>query len=123
MNMDDKYWCEACETKVDAMKGFYTCNDCGVVLHISCLIGDFSYIMPGSFIYVASAAGSYSKYIQQRSLTLTSSNEEVVSNTSICRPRCAACNSRRKLPFVLKVSNDGVVVYICSLECYGHFLE
>ena len=44
MIMDEKYWCEACETKVDPKEGFYTCNDCGVVLHISCLFGDFSYI-------------------------------------------------------------------------------
>ncbi|KAL0709725.1 hypothetical protein Bca4012_016703 [Brassica carinata] len=46
MNVDETYWCEACETKVDSKRGFYACNDCGVVLHISCVFGDFSYVMP-----------------------------------------------------------------------------
>ncbi|KAF8079729.1 hypothetical protein N665_1004s0013 [Sinapis alba] len=101
MNVDEKYWCEACETKVDPKRGFYACKDCGVVLHISCLFGDVSYLMPGS---------------------LLSTNEEVVSNTSICRPVCYVCSSRCKLSSVLKVSKGEDVVYMCSPECrYYHF--
>ncbi|KAF8079725.1 hypothetical protein N665_1004s0009 [Sinapis alba] len=102
MNVDEKYWCEACETKVDPKEGFYACNDCGVVLHISCLFGDFSYVMPSS---------------------MKSSHEEVVSNNSICRPLCAVCNFRCKLPSVLKVSKDGDFVYFCSLKCRHSFGE
>ncbi|KAJ4888933.1 Cysteine/Histidine-rich C1 domain family protein [Raphanus sativus] len=118
MNVDEKYWCEACETKVDSKRGFYTCNDCGVILHISCALGDFSYIMPGSFISVNFDFG----YIYIREGSMTSSNEEVVSNTSICRPLCAVCNSRCKLPSVLKLSKSGgVVLYFCSLTCREHF--
>ncbi|KAF8079727.1 hypothetical protein N665_1004s0011 [Sinapis alba] len=81
MNVDEKHWCEACETKVDPKRGFYTCHDCGVVLHISCLVGDFSYVMLGSLLSI---------------------KDEVVTNTSICRPVCYACNSRCKLSSVLK---------------------
>ncbi|KAJ4868838.1 Cysteine/Histidine-rich C1 domain family protein [Raphanus sativus] len=114
---DEKYWCESCETKVDPKEGFYACNDCGVVLHISCVLGDFSYIMPGSFVSVDFTTPGY-VYISEGSMT--SSDEEVVSNTSICRPFCAACNSRCKLPSVLKVSKDGVVVCFCSLKCRYH---
>ncbi|KAF8079723.1 hypothetical protein N665_1004s0007 [Sinapis alba] len=98
MNVDEKYWCESCETKVDPKRGFYTCNDCGVVLHISCVFGDFSYIMPGSFIYVV--FGLKDVYIWEG--YMKSSKEEVVSNNSICRPLCVVCNSRCKLPSVLK---------------------
>ncbi|CAH8389260.1 unnamed protein product [Eruca vesicaria subsp. sativa] len=57
MNVDEKYWCESCETKVNP-KG--------------------------------------------RDGYMTSSNYEVVSNNSICRPVCYGCNSRCKLPSVLK---------------------
>ncbi|KAF8079728.1 hypothetical protein N665_1004s0012 [Sinapis alba] len=117
MNVDETYWCESCETKVDAKEGFYTCNDCGVVLHISCVFGDFSYIMPASFIYVAFRVED----VHIRECYMTSSNEQVVSNNSICRPLCAVCNSRCKLPSVLKVSKGELVVYFCSLKCRYHF--
>ncbi|CAH8277284.1 unnamed protein product [Arabidopsis lyrata] len=95
MNVNGEYWCEACETKVNSKEWFYTCNDCGTTLHISCVVGDFSYIKPGS----------------------TFTNTEVVSNTSICRPFCFVCNARCKLPSILKFSKAGVDVYICSFKC------
>lgn len=118
MNVDEKYWCEACEKKVEPKEGFYTCNDCGVVLHISCLFGDFSYMMPGSFISVDSEYGVYA-FINHGSVTR--SNDEVVSNTSTSRPICYVCNTRCKLPSVLKVSRNEDVVFICSLKCRRHF--
>jgi len=95
MNVDGEYWCEACETKVNSKEWFYTCNDCGTTLHISCVVGDFSYIKHGSHLM----------------------NTKVVSNTSICRPFCFVCNSRCKLPSILKLSKGGVNVYICSFKC------
>ncbi|KAF2534551.1 hypothetical protein F2Q70_00029134 [Brassica cretica] len=61
--------------------------------------------MPGSFVYVAFGLGN--EYIRESSMTR--SNEEVVSNNSICRPLCAVCNSRCKLPSVLKVSKGELV--------------
>ncbi|CAH2036112.1 unnamed protein product [Thlaspi arvense] len=33
------YWCEICESNIDATKWFYTCNCCGVTLHLRCLLG------------------------------------------------------------------------------------
>ncbi|CAN6869408.1 unnamed protein product [Brassica oleracea] len=64
MNVDEKYWCEACETKLDPKGGFYTCKDCGVILHISCVFRDFSYIMPGCGLFIDRGS-------------VTGSNEEV----------------------------------------------
>ncbi|KAG7635867.1 DC1 [Arabidopsis thaliana x Arabidopsis arenosa] len=96
-NVSGDYWCEACETKVNPKEWFYTCNDCGTILHISCIVGDFSYIMPGSHI--------------------TTWRASVVSNTSICRPVCYMCNSRCKLPTVLKLYDTEVDVYLCSFKC------
>ncbi|XP_010490306.1 PREDICTED: uncharacterized protein LOC104768064 [Camelina sativa] len=98
-SVDGKYWCEACETEVDPKKWFYTCSDCGVILHISCVGGgDFTYIRPSSVIpYEA----------------------EYVSNTSICRPVCTVCNTRCKLSTILKVSKTKVVVYVCSFKCFA----
>ncbi|XP_010495934.1 PREDICTED: uncharacterized protein LOC104773079 [Camelina sativa] len=97
-SVDDEYWCEACEAKVNPGKWFYTCDDCGITLHISCVIGSYSYTIPG---------------------TLRFSKGEIVSNNSICRALCSVCNSRCKLPFILKLpkAEDGVDLYFCSLEC------
>lgn len=69
MNVDEKYWCEACETKLDPKRGFYTCNDCEVILHISCLFGDFSYIMPGSSVNIAHNYEDQHAYINKGSET------------------------------------------------------
>ncbi|CAN7025865.1 unnamed protein product [Brassica oleracea var. botrytis] len=99
-----EYWCEACETKVNPKKWYYTCNECGVVLHISCVVGDFSYITP------------------VRAGSLTRSNKEVVPNTCVCRKICSTCNSRCKLPSVLKVSKPGVDSYYCSNSCDTSYL-
>ncbi|CAA7040287.1 unnamed protein product [Microthlaspi erraticum] len=103
-NVDGEYWCEACETKVNPKKWFYTCDECGVVLHISCVVGDFSYIMPA------------------REGSITWSNKQVVPNTSICRILCSTCKSRCNLSSVLKVSKAGVDSYFCSSSCDTSYL-
>lgn len=41
---DPQYWCEICETKLDATKWFYTCNSCSVTPHVTCLLGDRVYM-------------------------------------------------------------------------------
>jgi len=96
MGVDGKYWCEACETKLNPEKWFYTCNECGITLHISCVIDTYAYCMPG---------------------TLRWSKGTFVSNRSICRPLCCVCNSRCKLPFIRTLPEDGADLYFCSLEC------
>ncbi|KAL1208345.1 Protein VACUOLELESS GAMETOPHYTES [Cardamine amara subsp. amara] len=95
------YWCEACETKLDPRKWFYTCKDCGVTLHSSCVVGDISYIMP------CSVEGSPYWY-----------KGEVVSNNSICRPICYKCNSRCKLPSIFQ---DSMAGFFCSLGCHHDY--
>ncbi|RID52645.1 hypothetical protein BRARA_G00097 [Brassica rapa] len=79
-------------------KWFYTCNDCGVLLHISCAVGSFTYMMPGPCL-------KYDKH------------GEVVSNTSVCRAVCTRCNIRCILPSIFKGYKDGVVEYFCSAKC------
>ncbi|CAA7040289.1 unnamed protein product [Microthlaspi erraticum] len=98
-SVDGEYWCEACETKVDPERGFYTCNDCGVFLHVSCVVGVFSYIIPGSSVSCCAVRVRDVTHIELRPVE-TRSNEEVVSNTSLCRPLCFVCNSRYKLPLL-----------------------
>ncbi|KAL9299978.1 putative chromatin regulator PHD family [Arabidopsis thaliana] len=95
MGVAGKYWCEACETTVNPEKWFYTCNECGITLHISCVIDTYAYSMPGALTWI----GTF------------------VSNHSICRPLCCVCNSRCKLPFVRTLPEDGADLYFCSLEC------
>ncbi|KAL1208344.1 Protein VACUOLELESS GAMETOPHYTES [Cardamine amara subsp. amara] len=104
-SVNGDYWCEACETKVNPEEWFYTCDDCGVILHISCVLGDFSYIMPGTCSKSFLAAA------------------EVVPNTSICRPFCSECNSQCKLPSILQVSDARDVYYVCSFECISSFVR
>ncbi|KAG7584418.1 Zinc finger PHD-type [Arabidopsis suecica] len=100
-SVDGEYWCEACEKKVNPKKWFYTCNDCGVTLHISCVVGDFSYAMP---------------------VSVRSSDAKVVFNASICRPLCIMCTSRCMPPSILQVTKAGVTVYFCSSKCLLNFM-
>ncbi|XP_056844564.1 uncharacterized protein LOC108820157 isoform X2 [Raphanus sativus] len=90
-SVDGKYWCEACETKLNPEEWFYTCNECGVVLHISCTLGEFTYTTPGS--------------------------GGVVPNTSVSRPICTRCSKRCIFPSIIKSSEDGFVKYLCSRMC------
>ncbi|XP_010412601.1 PREDICTED: uncharacterized protein LOC104698924 [Camelina sativa] len=92
---DGQLWCEACETKINPKEWSYACNLCGITLHVSCVVGDFSYHIPGHI-----SLDDFSKGV-------------VVPNTSICRPHCFRCSSRCKLPYILQV--DGR--YFCSIIC------
>ncbi|KAL0885504.1 hypothetical protein Bca101_009487 [Brassica carinata] len=156
-SVDGKYWCEVCETEVNPTNWVYMCNDCGVVLHVSCVVGDYTYLMPITSSVLTSydevgiviILGEESEEVdsvnssgeeeaeemdsatssgeEENSVTrLREGGEEVVSNTSICRPLCCVCNSRCKLPFVLKSSRTGVELHNCSLECrnqWQHYLR
>ncbi|KAF3590381.1 hypothetical protein DY000_02025453 [Brassica cretica] len=39
-----KYWCDICESETNPKTWFYTCYDCGVTLHVFCVLGDISSI-------------------------------------------------------------------------------
>lgn len=97
-NATGKYWCDICETETDPSKWFYTCSDCGVTVHIECVLGDFSHLMPGRIII-------YNKV-----------KVEVVPNNHSCRPLCAKCHLRCRAPFILKLC-DPFTGYICSDLC------
>ena len=109
-NVDGEYWCDVCEKRVDAKTWFYTCDACGVTLHVSCVVGDFSYHMPGPLSTVVSEY----KMVPPAVVSLY----KVVPNTSICRPLCSRCHTRCKLPCILETSEDGVNVYFCSNDCH-----
>jgi len=46
----DKYWCDICERETNPKTWFYTCKDCGVTLHVFCVVGDIRYAQPGGKI-------------------------------------------------------------------------
>ncbi|KAJ0232639.1 hypothetical protein HA466_0288800 [Hirschfeldia incana] len=102
-NVNGEYWCEACEAKLDPKEWFYTCNDCGITLHVPCVVGDFSYIKHGIEV----------TYEEEGCFVEACS----ASNTSICRPFCVGCASRCMLPSILKISMSGGFVYLCSIKC------
>lgn len=75
-----KYWCDICETETNPKTWFYTCYDCGVTLHVFCVLGDIRYAKPGGKI--------------------EGDLELMVNNTS-SRPLCNRCHCRCAAPFFL----------------------
>ncbi|RID44925.1 hypothetical protein BRARA_I01688 [Brassica rapa] len=94
-----KYWCDICEGETNPKDWFYTCSHSGVTLHVQCVLGDFSFLMPRRMI-------KYRRYCKF----------EVVPNDHCSRPFCACCQSRCIGPFFLKISNPEII-YICSEGC------
>lgn len=45
-----KYWCDICERETNPQSWFYTCEHCGVTLHVLCVLGDLRYASPGGTI-------------------------------------------------------------------------
>ncbi|CAH8352541.1 unnamed protein product [Eruca vesicaria subsp. sativa] len=68
-----KYWCDICEKEINPKNWFYTCKDQQASLHIRCVRGDFSGLMPRSI--VKWRGKSY----------------EVMLNNSVTRPFCSYC--------------------------------
>ncbi|EOA12671.1 hypothetical protein CARUB_v10027809mg [Capsella rubella] len=99
-----KYWCDICEKETDPKTWFYTCKDCGVTLHINCVLGDFRGLEPKR------------RFITKRETKTTP--YEAVRNNSMSRPLCSRCKSRCIFPTILKtdfyVDSD---IYCCSITC------
>ncbi|CAH8361100.1 unnamed protein product [Eruca vesicaria subsp. sativa] len=95
-----KYWCDICEGKTNPKEWFYTCSHSGVTLHVQCVFGDFSFLMPRRLM----ESSRYCKF-------------EVVPNNHCFRPFCACCQSRCRGPFFLKFSYPEIR-YICSEGCF-----
>ncbi|KAL9830300.1 putative chromatin regulator PHD family [Arabidopsis thaliana] len=88
-----KYWCDICERETNPKTWFYTCKDCGVTLHVFCVVGDVRYAKPGAMI----------KYYI-----------ELLSNNSSSRPLCHRCHCRCLGPFILRKRKQ----QYCSYYCY-----
>ncbi|KAL0658108.1 hypothetical protein Bca4012_078693 [Brassica carinata] len=93
-NASGKYWCDICERETDPETWFYTCNDCGVTLHVFCVVGDLRYAKPGGKV--------------GRSV-------ELMPNKRSSRPLCNNCHCRCPGPFILE---DYDSVFLCSYYCF-----
>ncbi|ESQ43502.1 hypothetical protein EUTSA_v10012912mg [Eutrema salsugineum] len=100
-----KYWCDICEEETDSKKWFYTCADCGVTLHIKCVLGDFLNLMPGTIF-------------EERRYSMI-----VVVNDRSFRPFCGHCKMRCKCTIIVKVRSP-FNVFMCSYDClYTYLIE
>ncbi|CAH8360807.1 unnamed protein product [Eruca vesicaria subsp. sativa] len=100
-----KYWCDICEGETNPKYWFYTCSHSGVTLHVQCVLGDFSFLMPRRIM----------QYFGDWKI-------EVVPNNHCSRPFCACCQYRCIGPFFLKISNPEII-YICSRKCFRRQLS
>ncbi|XP_024006869.1 uncharacterized protein LOC18012767 [Eutrema salsugineum] len=89
-----KYWCDICEREINPETWFYTCHDCGVTLHVYCVLGNVRYAKPGEKI-----AGDV----------------ELMFNTST-RPLCNNCHCRCAAPFFLIKEKEIFCSYFCLLR-------
>ncbi|KAG7598927.1 DC1 [Arabidopsis suecica] len=87
------HWCTVCEAKINLKKWFYVCEECGIVGHIDCVIGEFSNMKP----ILCSTAKDYG----------------VVRNSGVTRPHCRSCSRRCLLPFIYRI----YAYYFCSFGC------
>ncbi|CAA7055225.1 unnamed protein product [Microthlaspi erraticum] len=88
-------WCDICEGKTDPSVWFYGCDDCGVTLHIKCVIGDMYYLKPWDTLFDAI----------------------VLPNNGMCRPFCLVCDNRCMFPSLFVESRGPSLRYACSMEC------
>ncbi|XP_019089941.1 PREDICTED: uncharacterized protein LOC104734155 [Camelina sativa] len=98
---DELYGCEICEEDIDPRKGLYSCNECGVTLHIDCLLGRDPYMKAG----------------QTRTVNWDKTTVHVLPNTYSTRPICKTC--RRRCPYKIKIVVSSQVDHpFCSFDCY-----
>ncbi|XP_019100184.1 PREDICTED: uncharacterized protein LOC104783838 [Camelina sativa] len=116
--VNGEYWCDVCEEKVYPKKWFYTCDICGVTLHVLCVVRNFSLHQPEPLL---PRPLDRPRRRQPPPLPGEIRPFEVIPNTSICRPHCSKCHSRCTLPFLQKFSKDGVHFKFCSTKCFISF--
>ncbi|KAL1211176.1 hypothetical protein V5N11_022773 [Cardamine amara subsp. amara] len=105
-DVSGKYWCDICEKETDPQTWFYTCKDCGVTLHIDCVLGDFRGLESGRNV-----TNTGMPYLQGVS-------SWAVRNNSMSRPICNRCKSRCLVPKILEVIGRGRPdKYYCSFNC------
>lgn len=92
-----QYWCEVCESKLDASEWFYTCDSCRVTLYVTCLLGRDMYMKPQHFFGSQGSGGVH----------------EIALNDGNTRPFCYQCHKRCTDTLVFKYRNN----YFCHLNC------
>ncbi|ESQ39767.1 hypothetical protein EUTSA_v10001211mg [Eutrema salsugineum] len=81
-----QYWCEVCETKLDAKEWFYKCdNYCNVTVHISCLLGEERFMKPLPFPRLDCGVS-------------------ILRTSTSTREICRKCDRRSTEPFIYKNS-------------------
>ncbi|CAN8272238.1 unnamed protein product [Cochlearia groenlandica] len=92
-NASGDLWCDICETKTDPSVWYYTCDECGVTLHIDCVLGDLYYLKRGHIF----------------------SDLEIIPNNGVSRPICSKCNRHCRFPSLFKRTTENSIVFACSL--------
>ncbi|CAL9248403.1 unnamed protein product [Arabidopsis halleri] len=92
----NKYWCDICERETNPETWFYTCSDCGVTLHILCVLGDIRYAKHGGKIC---------------------EGFELLHNNRSTRPICDNCYCRCPGSFFITLSGQDDV-FFCSFYCF-----
>ncbi|VYS49191.1 unnamed protein product [Arabidopsis thaliana] len=100
-----QYWCEICESKLDARKWFYTCDSCMITLHVTCLRGKDIYMKP-NFTFVSNFSPD--------------DQFEIARNDGNSRQLCSNCNLRCAQTLVFK--RRGEYENFCTLTCLGESL-
>ncbi|CAH2045182.1 unnamed protein product [Thlaspi arvense] len=95
-----KYWRDICETETNPETWYYTCCDCGVTLHVLCVLGDIRYAKYG---------GKFDDQV------------ELLPNDTSSRPFCSNCHRRCPGNFILNESEDDQL--FCSLYCFAQTID
>ncbi|KAL9860184.1 putative chromatin regulator PHD family [Arabidopsis thaliana] len=93
-----QYWCEKCESKLDATEWFYTCDSCRFTLHVNCLLGEDIYMKPRHIFKLPSGR-----------------DVEIARNDGNSRQFCFSCTLRCAQPYVLKMADGDE--HFCTLTC------
>lgn len=92
-----QYWCELCESTLDASEWFYTCDFCGVTLHLTCLLGKDMYMKP------------------QHQIEMGPGDVEITPNDGNTRPFCYQCSRRCVEPVVYKCQYKYFCTFLCAM--------
>lgn len=98
--VDDTYWCEVCEGKVDPREWFYTNSKKCTTIYHQRIFGVYAYLKSGHI---------FEHYTE---------DVEVVCHSSSSRPKCHTCHKYCQHPVYFKTMLNGTQVDICSLHCH-----
>ncbi|XP_010445418.2 PREDICTED: uncharacterized protein LOC104728082 [Camelina sativa] len=100
-NASGDLWCDICETKTDPSVCYYTCEECGLSLHLDCVLGDLYYVKVGD----------------------TETGFQIYANNGVTRPSCSVCKVHCRFPFIMwgPIGEEEEEGYstgcICSMNC------